>query len=146
MATQRRRSTDDYNEVDDMFAIMQRVASKLETIEDCSIQKSLQEQTRTPQTTFTLTQILTGLLALISVVGGLVGTYVSLTSQIATQEVSNKMSIEQIKKDINNNEDSFTKIELQIKSLEAMTREKFEKVDQQMSDLDSTVGNLMNRK
>lgn len=132
---------------DDVREVLYRVIAKLETIEDNSIQKHNREyqQPASTQTTFTLTQILTGLVALVSIVGAGFGTYNSLTSQIATQEVSNKMSIEQLKKDIIVSQETYKNIQGQITSSKESSDAKIDKLSERIGELDNTINQIFNK-
>lgn len=142
-----RRSISHTEEHKNIADVMYRVIAILETLEDNAIQKNTRElsQPTSTQTTFTLTQILTGLVALVSIVGAGFGTYNSLTSQIATQEVSNKMSIEQLKKDISISQETFKTIQNQINISKESSDAKIDKLSERIGELDNTINQIFNK-
>lgn len=140
-----RRHADEDADISD---VLYRVIEKLETIEDNTIRKGTIEiasASQPQQTTFTLTQILTGLVALVSIVGAGFGTYNSLTNQIATQEISNKMSIEQLKKDILTSQETYKNVQSQIIIAKETSDAKIDKLSERIGELDNTINQIFNK-
>lgn len=97
------------------------------------------------QLTFTLPQIATGLFALITFVGAILGAWGTLNSQIASQKVSTDLTIEQMQKDITllttNNKDTQSKIDSITNEIQVSIKE----LTARVAELDNTVNQLYNR-
>lgn len=96
------------------------------------------------QLTFTLPQLATGLFALLTVIGGAVGTWSTLNSQITAQKVSTELSIEQIHKDLTilekSDKDSHAKLDNAMTHFQTSIKE----LNDRDNELDSTVTQLFN--
>jgi beta-lactamase regulating signal transducer with metallopeptidase domain len=64
-----------------------------------SLVNHLESSIPAPATTFTITQVLAGLFAVVTIVGSLVATWTTLNTQITTLKVSSDLIFQQISKD-----------------------------------------------
>ena len=95
--------------------------------------------------TYTISQILTGLVVILSIAGGIVSAWVGINNQITAQKISSDLTIAQMHKDITqislNNKELNSKVDSQSVQLQALIKELSIKMD----DLDNTVNQLYNR-
>lgn len=97
------------------------------------------------QLTFTIPQILTGLIGLITVGGTMLAAWINLTNQIATQKVSTELTITQVQKELTTQQTFNKEVNTKIENIVIQIQGSIDKLSNRVEDLDSTVGQLYNR-
>jgi len=97
------------------------------------------------QITFTLTQIATGLLAILTIGGGMLGAWGTLNSQIASQKVATDLIIEQLHKDVTALEGSNKDNQSKMDNITTTIQSSIKELTNRVVELDNTVNQLYNR-
>jgi hypothetical protein len=97
------------------------------------------------QLTFTIPQILTGLIAFVTIGGSLLAAWINLTNQITTQKVSTELTITQVQKELTSQQTINKEVNTKIENIVVQIQGSIDKLSNRVEDLDNTVGQLYNR-
>lgn len=95
--------------------------------------------------TYTITQILSGLVVIITLSGSLIGAWVSINNQLATQKVSTELIIDQMKKDLESQKTATKDTEKSIADTKVEIASSFKELMQHVEQLDNSINQIYNR-
>jgi hypothetical protein len=134
----RRISDESYTDVDRILGYLENINTATHaTPADNSAHKG-------DQLTFTLPQIATALVAILTLGGGVVITWGSLNSQIMAQKVANDLIIGQLRKDLTTLEDLTHRIETKMETTDTVHQAVHKEIATRLSELDATVSQMYN--
>lgn len=96
------------------------------------------------QPSYTITQVLSGAVVVISLIAGFGGTWINFSNRLAAQEVSYTMTLEQLKKDLAKTDDETKVVRAEIKDTKDSIQVALNKLTDRIGELDSTVNQLYN--
>lgn len=129
------RGRDEDNDVDRILLDILARLEKKEPHEIVSEQK---------QPSYTITQVLSGAVVVISLIAGFSGTWINFSNRLAAQEVSYTMTLEQLKKDLAKTDDETKVVRAEIKDTKDSIQVALNKLTDRIGELDSTVNQLYN--
>lgn len=129
-----------YSDADRMMSQIQQLIDNNNhvAIDDASVHKG-------DQLTFTLPQIATGLIALITFVGAILGAWGTLNSQITSQKISTDLTLEQMRKDITDITITDKESQQKMDNITLHIQTSIKELTSRVVELDSSVNQMYNR-
>lgn len=140
--TDRRSAQDSRPELDETM-IYDAILDRLDDIS--RVHESSDDAHKGEKLTFTITQILTALVALITVGGSLLAAWVNINNQITSQKVGTDITIAQIQKDIATQNNVNKELHTKMDNIVVTIQGSIDKLSNRVEELDNTVSQLYNR-
>lgn len=139
-----RRAAQDNKNIQDDNRILDRILDRLEDIEQSNQIDSTNSHSG-ERLTFTVSQILGALFAILTIGGSVLATWVNINNQITSQKVSTDLTIGQLQKDISDQKDANKELHMKMDNIVAQIQGSIDKLTNRVEELDNTVNQLYNR-